>query len=280
MLTDFPSGAYREQAIMHMYEIANYWLEDTRKEMMEREEQAQGKRMVVWPEYVHFETPKPFMDEEGRALEKLEQVRYNAMTGPLADKALFLAGRVKLFRQDYKEAEHYFSQLVEMHKNSPFAPQALELAIICKQLSTGGPEYDGRKLVEARKLVDTALRSYPELANNKTDFLERQIGSITLQQAAKEYNGAEHYRRTGHPCSAYFCYQVIRMRYPGTKYFDLATERMQELHAKLEKQKNNPAADVPSPEQRAMSAGAPAVPNVPAAEMSPPGRLPAGLGER
>src|SRR5262249_46809624 len=30
MLLDFPSGAYREQAVQRMFDIANYWLEDTR----------------------------------------------------------------------------------------------------------------------------------------------------------------------------------------------------------------------------------------------------------
>lgn len=235
MLIDFPSGAYREQAVQHIYEIANYWLDDTRKEMEEYKEQHEGKRWVVWPEFIHFEKTKPLLDEEGRALEKLEQVRYNDMTGPLADKALFLAGSVKFFRKEYKEADFLYSQLVEMHKNSPFVEQALELAIISKQLSTGGAEYDGRKVAEARRLVDTALRNYPEFVNKKGDFLSRQLFSITMQQAEKDYQIAEFYRRTGHPCSAYFYYEIVRRRYPGTKYFDLATHQIEELRVKLEK---------------------------------------------
>jgi outer membrane protein assembly factor BamD (BamD/ComL family) len=155
--------------------------------------------------------------------------------GPLADKALFLAGSVKFFRNDYKEADHYYSMLVEMHPNSPFVEQAIELSTIAKQLSTGGAAYDGRKLAEARKMVDVALRNYPNLASKKADFLNRQLYSITMQQAEKDYQIAEFYRRTGHPCSAYFCYEIVRRRYPGTKYYDLASERMQSLRAKLEK---------------------------------------------
>ncbi len=247
MLTDFPSGAFREQAVEHIYEIADYWLEDTRKEMRETNEQREGKRWVVWPEFVHFEQSKPFLDEEGRAMEKLEQVRYNDMTGPLADKALFLAGSVKFFRGDYKEAEVYYTQLVDMHPNSQFVTQALELAIISKQLSTGGPAYDGRKVAEARRLVDTAFRNYPALASEKKDFLDRQLYSITMQQAAKDYEVAEFYRRTKHPCSAYFCYEVVRRRYPGTKYFDLATDRMHELRSKLEKSQKESELKVPPP---------------------------------
>ena len=158
VLIDFPAGAFREQALQHMYEIAVVWLEDTRKEQEEDHEKDEGKRWIVLPSFVHFETEKPLFDEEGRALEKLEQVRYNNMTGPFADKALFLAGTVKMYRHDYKDADYYFTQLVDNHRNSPFAEQALENAIICKQMSTGGPAYDGRKCAEARRLVDTAER--------------------------------------------------------------------------------------------------------------------------
>jgi outer membrane protein assembly factor BamD (BamD/ComL family) len=233
MLIDFPAGTYRDQAVRRMFDIANYWLDDTRTEMTEYREKKEGKRTFVVPAAFHFEKKKPWVDEEGRALQALEQVHLNDITGPMADKALFLAGGVKFFREDYKEADHFFSQLVEQHPNSPMASQAVELAIISKSLSTGGADYDGRKVAEARIMVDTALRNYPQLAAEKSGFFERQIGSITYQQAEKDYSIGEFYRRTGHPGSAYFYYEIVRRRYPGTKWGDMATDRMQELRAKV-----------------------------------------------
>ncbi|MCS6852276.1 MAG: tetratricopeptide repeat protein [Gemmataceae bacterium] len=235
LLNDFPAGAYREQALQRMFDIANYWLDDTRAQMEAYKEKREGKRFWVAPNLIHWDKTKPFFDEEGRALERLEQVSYTDVSGPLADKALFLAGSVKFYREDYKEADRFFSQLIERYPHSPLAPQALELAIIAKHLSTGGSDYDGRKVAEARRLVNTALISYPELAQQKRDFLERQLIGITLQQAEKEFNIAEFYRRTGHPGSAYFYYEIVRRSYPGTEFFDKATERMHELRAELEK---------------------------------------------
>jgi outer membrane protein assembly factor BamD (BamD/ComL family) len=247
MLNKFPNGAYKDQAVHHMFEIADYWLDDTRQEMEQWKEKRDGKRWMVWPIFAHIEKSKPFLDEEGRALEKLEQVRYNDMTGPLADKALFLAGSVKFFREDYKEADFYYQQLVDMHPNSPYASEAVKLSLICKQMATGGPLYDGRRVAEARRLVDTALRNYPDLASKDGEFLNRQLYSITMQQAAKDYEAAEFYRRRGHPCAAYFCYETVRRRYPGTKYADQATERMNELRAKVEKSMGRDTPDVPAP---------------------------------
>jgi len=257
MLNDFPSGAYREQAVQHMFEIATYWLEDTRKEMRGSDDKNGQKSWVVWPEslqFMHLEKTKPLFDQEGRALEKLEQVRYNDMNGPLADKALFLSAGVKYYRGDFKEAERSYSQLIEMYPNSPFVSEAIKLALTSKQLATGGAAYDSRKLAEARRLVDTAYRNYPELVQKESAFLDRQLFSITMQQAEKDYGLAEFYKRTGHPCSAYFCYEVVRRRYPGTKYHDMATEQMQALRSKLEKAQQEELHKQPSD---APDAGAP-----------------------
>lgn len=244
MLIDFPAGTYREQAVRRMFDVANFWLEDTRAEMADYREKREGKRWVVVPAVFHVENKKPFLDEEGRAMQALEQVHLNDITGPLADKALFLAGGVKFYREDYREADHYFTQLVEQHKDSPLAAQAVELAIISKHMSTGGPDYDGRKVAEARILVDTALRNYPQLATEKSGFLERQLYSINYQQAQKDFQTAEFYERTGHPGSAFFYYEIVRRRYPGSKFAETANDRMATIRSAAEAEQNDPKTGV------------------------------------
>jgi outer membrane protein assembly factor BamD (BamD/ComL family) len=271
LLNKFPVCAYREQATQHMYDIANYWLNDTREEMREEQERRQGKRWFVWPRFISFDKTKPTLDREGRAVEKLEQVRLADMNGPLADQALFMAGTVKLYNENYREADHYFSQIQKKHPNSKLAPKALELAIFCKHMSTGGSDYDGRKVAEARDLVQAAFRNYQELATEKREFLDKQLKGITLQQAEKDYKIAEFYRRTGHPGSAYWYYEVVRRRYPGTKYADLAGQRMIDLRGKLEKEQSKLPAVAPA------NTGPPATPGAPqAVPQSAPAPSPVG----
>jgi outer membrane protein assembly factor BamD (BamD/ComL family) len=229
MLMDFPSGTYRARACKRMFDIANFWCDDIRKEQVAKREAADKKWSVVLTPVVHFEKQKPFLDLEGRALQTLEQVHLNDIGGPLADKALFLAGGIKFYREDYKEADYYYSQLVEQHPNSELAPKAIELGIIAKHLSTGGSDYDGKKVAEARLLVDTAIRAYPELARDKSDFLNRQVASIDFQQAEKDFNIAEFYRRTKHPGAAYYYYEIVRRAYPNTRFAEQATQRMMEI---------------------------------------------------
>jgi outer membrane protein assembly factor BamD (BamD/ComL family) len=237
LLSKFATTPYRDQAVQHMFDIANYWLEDTRKDMKDWEEYKENKRWFYWPRFANWDKSKPILDEEGRAVEKLEQVHLNDIGGPLADQALFYAGSVKMYNGDWRDADSYFSQIYEHHPNSPLAPKAVELAIMAKNLSTGGPEYDGRKAAEARKLVDAALRNYPELSNDpkKREYLERQLAGINLQQAAKDYEMAEFWKRTGHPGAAFFQFGIVKQRYPNTKFVALADQQMQELRGKLEK---------------------------------------------
>jgi TolA-binding protein len=275
MLNEFGSGAHREQACRRLFDIADYWLEDTRKEMEQTQEKNAGKRWFVAPHFVHIDRTKPLFDEEGRAVEALETVRYSDIGGPLADKALFMIGTVKFFNEDYREADYQFTQLVEKHKNSPLYPRAAEMAIIAKAMSTGGSDYDGRKVAEARDMVPIALASYqemerrePQLAQEKEEFLRRQLAGITMQQAEKDYKMAEFYRRKKQPESAYFLYEIVRRRYPGTKYADMATERMHEIRAKVEQENGSrppmPEAAPLQPDAVQFYRQAPGAPQMPA----------------
>jgi outer membrane protein assembly factor BamD (BamD/ComL family) len=235
LLAKFPNTSYREQSVQRMFDIANYWLDDTRIKMREDNERREGKRWVVWPRFLSTEKTKPLLDREGRAIETLEKVRLHDINGPLADEALFMCGVVKMYNEDYREAYHYLSQIHARHPEGKRAAQSLKLAIFCAHMSTGGSDYDGRKAAEARKLIQAALVAYPEVANDPRtrEWLDKQRASIDLQQADKDYKTAEFYRRTGHPGSAYFYYELVQRRYPNTKYAQMARERWEQLRAEL-----------------------------------------------
>lgn len=249
LLAKFPNSSYREQCVQHMFDIANFWLDETRVEMREDKERRDGKRWFVMPRFMSFEKTKPFLDREGRAIETLEKVRLNDINGPLADEALFMCGVVKMYNENYREADHYFSQIHLRHPDSKRAAQSLKLAVFCKHMSTGGSAYDGRKAAEARKLIQTAMTSYPELAHDPAtrEWMENQQRSIDLQQAEKDYEMAEFYRRTGHPGSAYFYYELVQRRYPSTKYARMAKDRWEAMRVEIEKQQQaNPPATAPA----------------------------------
>jgi TolA-binding protein len=272
-------GLHREQAVEQLFNIANFWLEDTRKEMEEAKDKAAGKRWFTTPHFVNFDKSKPLLDEEGRAIEALEHVYYNGINGKFADKALFMIGTVKFFNEDYREADYQFTQIVEKCKDSPLYPRAAEMAIMAKNLSTGGSDYDGRKCAEARDMIPIALMSYkatgqqdPQAAE-KQEFLRRQLAGITLQQAEKDYKVAEFYLRTKRPESAFFLFEVVRRRYAGTKYADMATEQMHNIRDRVGKENG---AKLPVPEASPLQPEGPQFyQNVPGAPQQAPAAAPA-----
>ena len=237
LLTEFPSSQYRAEAVKRQFDIANFWLQATRDEMaaLDTPDAEAG-----WFRLPELDKRKPYyglFGVEEQAIGTCQDIYVQDPTGPLGPQALFLAGGVNFYRERYQAADDYYSALVRDFPRSDLAPHALELAIQAKVNVTGGPEYDGRKLAEARELVDTALRQYPQL-QEKQDFLQRTLWSINEQQAEKDFGIAEFYRRTNHPGAAYFYYELVRRRYHGTEWARKAEERLLELRDKVEQEVN------------------------------------------
>jgi outer membrane assembly lipoprotein YfiO len=238
LVQTYPTTRYRSESVARQNAIAEFWLEDTRKEMAEEEEVRDGKRWFVTPQWFHWDKEKPTFDEEGFAMKACESVFTQDPGGPLAPQALFRAGGVNFYREHYADADLDYSLLVDQFPRSSLAPAAMELAIQSKIQQVGGPEYDGRKLTEARALVDKAVRTYPEL-NNKKDFLDRTLHAINEQQAAKDFGVAEFYLRIQHPAAAYWYFELVRLRYPGTPWEQKALSRLLEIRQAAEAERAN-----------------------------------------
>ena len=226
-----------------MYLIASEWLK-SRTRRNRRPDQARERTQVEELDRQHhsgqLRRKLPTFDTEGRALQTLERVYFNDPTGPYADKALFMLGRVHFHREEFKESARYFQQLAETYDRSPLRDEALKMAIIAKNNSTGGPQYDGKDTMEAMRLINSAKATSPVLAREQDGkFLDQQSLMVRYQQAEKDFETAEFYRRTGHPGSAWFYYELVTRRYPGIKPFaEQAAARQHELKGELDEMKN------------------------------------------
>lgn len=244
LLLDFPTGAYRRDCCARMFQICDYWLDDFRAELERRGDE---KGVLRWrPGLPHpRDRTRPAVDQEGRTLETLVRVHTHDITGPTADKAIFWCGYVNFIRGNFTEADQFFSQLCELHKDSPLLPQAMAFAIQAKNNATGGASYDGRKCAEALHLVSVAEATVPELANDPAmaEKLTRAKFAIRSQQAEKDFLTAEYYERTGHPGSAVFYYELVRRRYAGTKYAEAATDKKERLVRLMQEGRPEPGND-------------------------------------
>ncbi len=63
-------------------------------------------------------------------------------------------------------------------------------------------------------------------------MVEQELDPNTIAAPEKDYQMAEFWRRSGHPDSARFYYELIRRRYPQTLYDERAQKRLAELKEK------------------------------------------------
>jgi outer membrane protein assembly factor BamD (BamD/ComL family) len=238
LLQDFPSGLYRTQAAGQMYQIASEWLQPVREEIEDAAKPENERRRKDWTNDVvpaNFDRKMPTFASEDRALQTLDKVYFSDPTGPTADKSLFMLGRVHFHRQNYGEAARYFQQLVETCDKSPYRDDALRLAIVAKTNVPAGPDRDGRDTADAIRLIGTARATSPQLVREHGTMLDEQSVKVRSQQASKDFETAEFYRRTGHPGSAWFYYELVKRRYPGIQpWADRAVARQSELKAELD----------------------------------------------
>jgi|GEM_PF-1165917 len=240
LLKDFPASVYTEKSAVRMYAIVDVWLKDSVRDIEERQA---GKN---WFERYKLTNPldssKPRMDQEGEVLKTLDNIATHAPNSSVADKAMFWCGYLHYANGDYADADHYFSLLSQGYKDSPLRQEASKYAVAAKNRSTGGAAYDGQKSAEALQLVHNLEASDPVYTQDKekSAWLQRQKMAIRIQQAEKDFGTAEYYRRSGHPSSALFYYELTRRRYPGTKYSDLSVSRlaeMEQIHKQREEDK-------------------------------------------
>lgn len=181
LLKRFSETLYREQVLQHLYEIATYWLEDTRAEMKQAKEAADGRRPPLVVHLPQWDRSKPTVGQERRALGLLVLVRSADLHGPLADRCLFTQGGVKFYRHEYAAAGHCFEDLADFYPHSALAYPALKYALLSKVQAHGAL---GRG-EEVRKLVERARREYPAQAAGDAEFFAQQLKLVEEQEKKK-----------------------------------------------------------------------------------------------
>ena len=264
-LKDLHDGKFTQRALEKLYFIANLWLNDTREQAKAYDQQRHGKVWLVTPmPIVHFDHKKPFLDEEGNALQCLETIIEHDRDNKLKEDSLFLLATVKLFRGDYSAADDYYTALWrdKTFKNSPYAVKACKQSVLCKLQVNGGTVYNPKTIEEARKALFDGQERFPELRQEK-EWLDQHFKAINVMQADRDFKIAEFYRASGKPGAAYFYYELVRRRYPGSNYekkseeyiaaIRVQVEREQEVARKAEEklQERSPSSNTDSQVQQA-----------------------------
>lgn len=235
LLTKFPTTRHLPSAIQRTYDIAYYWLEDTRLK-------TQGKppKHSAFTNAVNFfDRSRPVLDTPGRAIEAIETIQTHDPFGPLTDDAVMMAGAAKFIKGDYESAATYYEQVSTDQPKSEHATRALVLASQSYWRSYDGPQYDGQHLNNCERMTKAALARGADLDGEQRDKLERDLRNIRLEEAKREFQTAVDYRRMRRRGAAKYHFESTIEDYADTDWAKRAESELVALE-KYEAQQKLP----------------------------------------
>jgi outer membrane protein assembly factor BamD (BamD/ComL family) len=241
LLMKYPNTRYMPQAVQRSYDIAYYWLEDSRL----RAEGKSGK--YGFSRYINFlDRTRPVFDAEGRAIETVEVIQQFDPFGPLTDDAVMMAAAQSFISDRYVQAAGYYQQLVADQPQSEHASKAKILAEQAFLRSYRGPQYDSSDLSGAEQMGKAALDTAEQYGDDQRRRLEADLRAIHIERAKRDFISGEDFRKRWLYTSAKFYYTEVVKKYPDTDWARLAKEKLDELkdletqHFSLKEFVNNP----------------------------------------
>ena len=202
LLKDYPGSRYLDRVMAREFDIANRFLKGQRRETF-------GMRLFT---------------DTGFGLEVLEKVREHDVNGPYADRGLAYGGAFQYRQTEFDEASFLYDLLIEHYPKSRYQPQAHLVGSESRRRAYQGALYDGSRLTQAKGLLEAAQRQFPEVTKRKVDA-PRILDWIRVQQAERDYQVAEYYRRVGQHRAADHYYQQVIKSYPDTAWARRAKQR-------------------------------------------------------
>lgn len=229
LLTKYPTTRFLPQAIQRSYDIAFYWLEDSRLAA-----QGQPTKHYAFTNYVNFfDKTRPILDTPGRAIECIETIQQHDPFGPLTDDAVMMAAGEKFVSGGFVQAAGYYEQVVNDQPKSEHSTRARILGAQAYMRSYQGPLYDGSELEGAERLTRAALQRDADLPTEQRVKLEQDLRVVYLERAKRDFNAGEEYRALRRPKAARYCYNLVIQRYPDTDWARKAEEEIRRIDAKL-----------------------------------------------
>jgi outer membrane protein assembly factor BamD (BamD/ComL family) len=240
---------YFDLALRRLFAIGRYWLNApmpaSEVELASfTDEDGEERRDQVQEVYDPGESPlklnftdksRPFIDTPGRAVQALRAVCLQDPSGALADDSVMILALYNLRKQDYEEANIYFSQIRECYPKSECLQAAYVLGAHACWKSYLESRNDGKRLEEARKLTKAAIRLFPDVSQRPQ--LESILREMDADEIEREWERVVFYKNRGEkdPVVLY-CEMIV-------KHFR-DSGRAAEARELLIEMKSQPSADI------------------------------------
>jgi len=217
LLKKYPGTRRLDDVVVREFSIALYW-------------QKYADAKPQWPLTPNvFDKTRRGFDTFGHALKVYENIRLNDPTGPRADDALMATGTAYFLRGRYEDADYQFDLLRREYPKSEHQFEAHLLGLQCKLRKYQGPDYDGKALDEANKLIKQLLVQFPDKVNAERDRVTKLRAEVAAQQALRNWKMAEYYAKGHHYGAAKHYYQELIDAHPETKLAEQARTQLAKI---------------------------------------------------
>ncbi|MDA7980065.1 MAG: tetratricopeptide repeat protein [Pirellulales bacterium] len=214
LLKKYDNTRHLDTVTRRMFSIAQYW------DRLQKEDE----RFALNPNIL--DKSRPVWDTGGRAIKTLENVWLADPTGPLADDAVMQLANLHFLKENWEDADLYYTQIRQDFPNSQYLVPAYMLGFRTKLERYDGAGYDRTPLDEAEILIETLLNQFSDQLGESSQLVKEARELVRSNKAEREWAMGEFYRRKGENAAAQMYYRNAVEDFPGTQYAALSQSRL------------------------------------------------------
>ncbi len=217
LIKKYDNTRHLDTVTRRLFSIAEYW----------DQLQTKDERFALNPNLL--DKSRPTWDTGGRAIKAFENVWLADPTGPLADDAVMKLANLNFLKQNWGDADLYYTQIRQDFPNSQYLVPAYMLGYRTKLEKYDGAGYDRTPLDEAEVLIETLLAQFSDQLGEDLQRVQQAKAFVRVSKAEREWAMGEFYRRKGQNTAASIYYRNAVRDFAGTEYAEQAQTRLAEL---------------------------------------------------
>lgn len=217
LLKKFENSRHLDKVSARQFAIARYW----------QQHHQQDPHWPVTPNLT--DRTRPWFDSRGNSIAVYESIRLYDPLGPLADDSIMATANSYFLNDQFDDADYYYDLVRRDYPKSEHQATAHVLGLRSKVQKYQGAHYDATPIDEAEKLIDQTLVQFPDQIPEERERLLQARQAVLAQQAQRDWEMAEYYkRRKQHRAAAFYYNQVIK-EHTDTRFAEMARERLVEI---------------------------------------------------
>ncbi len=182
LVYDFPGTRSLDTLVKRQWSIAQYWEAEWEKD----------QNWTLQPNML--DKTKPTFDVIGQAMKTYDSIRLNDPTGPWADDAIMATANSYFRRGRFYDADENYELLRREYPRSEHQFDAHLLGLQAKLRMYQGPDYDGKPLEDAQKLLkQLRVQFNSQLSTDERQRLRTVEAEVQLAVDTRKLRMAEYY---------------------------------------------------------------------------------------